>query len=137
MSRPSAGLRTTNRPDARLRLASNKKSEQKSEAEAVIPSTKRQNDYLGYRGGTPERPIIISSMPILIGAVLIAVAILASTLVNTLGTRYFGFEGPTEESAWLVDRLTGRVYRCEAPARGRASCDADIATGTIADRPKP
>ena len=99
----------------------------------MIPSTKRQNDY---RNGTPERPIIISAMPILVGAVLIAAAILLSTLLNTLGSRYFGFEGPTEESAWVVDRLTGRVYRCEAPARGRASCDTDIATGSIA-KPKP
>jgi hypothetical protein len=103
----------------------------------VIPSTKRQNDYQGYRTGTSERQIVISSMPILIGAVLIAAAILLSTLLNTLGTRYFGFEGPTEESAWLIDRFTGQVYRCEAPARGRASCDTDIATGSIAAKTKP
>ena len=76
-------------------------------------------------------------MSILIGAAMIAGAILLSTLVNALGTRYFGFEGPTEESAWLIDRLTGHVYRCEAPARGKASCNAEMATGSIAERPKP
>ena len=103
----------------------------------MIPSTKRQTEYQGYRSGTPDRQIVISSMPILIGAVLIAAAILLSTFVNALGTRYLGFEGPNEESAWLIDRLTGHVYRCEAPARGRASCDADIATGSIVPRPKP
>jgi hypothetical protein len=103
----------------------------------VIPSTKRQTEYLGYRAGTPDRPIIISAMPILIGAVLIAAAILLSTLVNALGTRYLGFEGPNEESAWLIDRLTGHVYRCEAPGRGRASCDTDITTGSIPTKPKP
>ena len=103
----------------------------------MIPSTKRQNEFQGYRTGAPDRQIVISSMPILIGAVLIAAAILLSTLVTALGTRYFGFEGPNEESAWLIDRLTGQVYRCEAPARGRASCDSDIATGSIAPRPKP
>jgi len=75
-------------------------------------------------------------MPILIGAALIAVAILLSTLITALGTRYVGIEGPTEESAWLVDRLTGSVYRCQAPERGKAQCDAEIATGSIADRPK-
>jgi hypothetical protein len=75
-------------------------------------------------------------MPILIGAALIAVAILLSTFITALGTRYVGIEGPTEESAWLVDRLTGSLYRCQAPERGRASCEAEIATGAIAERPK-
>ena len=55
-------------------------------------------------------------MPILIGAAMIAAAILLSTLVNSLGSRYVGFESPTEESAWLVDRLTGTVYKCQAAA---------------------
>ena len=85
----------------------------------------------------PDRTVTINSMPILIGAALIAAAILLSTLVTALSTRYLGFEGPTEESAWLVDRLTGRVYRCEAPSRGRASCTADIATGSIGTKSKP
>jgi len=76
-------------------------------------------------------------MPILVGAAMIAAAILLSTLLNAIGTRYTGFEGPTEESAWLVDRLTGRVYRCEASARGKAACDSEIATGSIPERPKP
>jgi hypothetical protein len=75
-------------------------------------------------------------MPILIGAALIAVAILLSTFITALGTRYVGIEGPTEETAWLVDRLTGSVYRCQAPERGKASCDSVIATGSIAERPK-
>jgi hypothetical protein len=102
----------------------------------VIPSIKRQSDYQGYRAGTPDRPITINSMPILIGAAMIAAAILLSTLVTALGTRYVGFEGATEESAWLIDRLTGNVYRCEAPARGRASCEPDTATGSIGVKPK-
>lgn len=75
-------------------------------------------------------------MPVLIGAAMIAVAILLSTLITALGSRYVGMESPTEESAWLIDRLTGHVYRCEAPVRGRASCDAEIATGTIGAPPK-
>ena len=49
-------------------------------------------------------------MPILIGAGMIAAAILLSTLINALGSRYVGVESPTEETAWLVDRLTGSVY---------------------------
>ncbi|MDP3078260.1 hypothetical protein [Bradyrhizobium sp.] len=75
-------------------------------------------------------------MPVLIGAAMIAASILLSTLITALGSRYVGMESPTEESAWLVDRLTGDVYRCEASARGRASCQAEIATGTIGDPPK-
>jgi hypothetical protein len=85
----------------------------------------------------PDRTITISSMPILVGAGMIAAAILLSTFVTALGTRYLGFEGPSEESAWLIDRLTGTVYRCEAPVRGRASCDADVATGSIGAKPGP
>jgi hypothetical protein len=79
----------------------------------------------------------VGSMPTLVGAAMIAVAILLSTFITALGNRYLGIEGPTEDSAWLIDRLTGSVYRCEAPARGRASCNAEMATGSIAERHKP
>lgn len=75
-------------------------------------------------------------MPVLIGAAMIAAAILLSTLITALGSRYVAVESPSEESAWLVDRLTGNVYRCQAAERGKASCDPDVATGTIAQRPK-
>jgi hypothetical protein len=75
-------------------------------------------------------------MPILIGAAMIAAAILLSTLISSLGTRYVGFESPTEESAWLVDRLTGAVYKCQAAERGKASCEAETATGSIGERGK-
>ena len=103
----------------------------------MIQSVKRQNEYQGYRSGPPERTITISSMPVLVGAAMIAAAILLSTFVSAIGTRYIGIEGPNEESAWLVDRLTGRVYRCEAAQRGKASCDSEIATGSIPERPRP
>jgi hypothetical protein len=75
-------------------------------------------------------------MPVLIGAAMIAGAILLSTLINAIGGRYVGFESPTEESAWLVDRLTGTVYKCQAPDRGRASCETEIATGSVGERQK-
>ncbi len=75
-------------------------------------------------------------MPTLIGAAMIAAAILLSTLINAIGGRYVGFESPTEESVWLVDRLTGRVYKCHAPQPGRAACDAEFATGSVGDRQK-
>ena len=75
-------------------------------------------------------------MPIYIGAAMIAVAILLSTLITGLTSRYVGLEGPTEENMWLVDRLTGSVYRCQSEGRGKASCEPDVATGSVGERPK-
>lgn len=75
-------------------------------------------------------------MPVLIGAAMISVAILLSTLIAAVGTRFVGMESPTEETMWLIDRLTGSVYKCEAPERGKASCDSEIATGSVGARPK-
>jgi hypothetical protein len=77
-----------------------------------------------------------SSMPVLIGAAMIATAILLSTLITAVGTRFTGLESPDAESLWLIDRLTGSVYKCEAPERGKAACDAEIATGSVGERPK-
>jgi hypothetical protein len=69
--------------------------------------------------------------PSIIGAVIIAAAILLSTLIATVGSRYSAVETSNEEIAWLVDRLTGNVYKCQAEARGKASCEADVTTGSI------
>lgn len=102
----------------------------------MFQSVKRQREYQGYRTSAPELPNSGSAMPILIGAAMIAAAIVLSTLINALGSRYVGFESPTEESAWLVDRLTGTVYKCQASERGRASCETDIATGSVGERRK-
>jgi hypothetical protein len=101
-----------------------------------LQSVKRQRQYPGYRTSAPEPTSSGSSMPTLIGAALIAAAILLSTLISSLGSRYVGIESPTEENAWLVDRLTGTVYRCHAPERGRATCEAEIATGSLGERQK-
>jgi hypothetical protein len=76
-------------------------------------------------------------MPILIGAGLIATAILLSTLITAVGTRFVGMESVTDDNVWLIDRLTGSVYRCKAPERGRASCDPEIATGSIGNGASP
>ncbi|BAM91642.1 conserved hypothetical protein [Bradyrhizobium oligotrophicum S58] len=76
-------------------------------------------------------------MSTLLGAGIIAAAILLSTLITAVGNRYVGFESPAEDTAWLVDRLTGRVYKCRAPDPGRASCKAETATGSIPEKAKP
>jgi hypothetical protein len=73
----------------------------------------------------------------LIGSAIIAASILLSTLVTAVGTRFVGLESTAEDNVWLIDRLTGSVYRCKAPQRGRAACEAEIATGTIGDKAKP
>ena len=75
-------------------------------------------------------------MPILIGSAIIAAAILLSTLITAVGTRFVGIDSPTEESMWLIDRLTGSVYKCQAAERGKASCEPETATGSIGERPK-
>jgi hypothetical protein len=76
-------------------------------------------------------------MPVLIGAAIIAAAILLSTLITVASTRYLGIESGGDENMWLIDRLTGSVYRCQAPERGKASCDPEIATGSVGGRGKP
>jgi hypothetical protein len=94
----------------------------------------RKYEHQGNSTGTPDRQG--SSMPILIGAAMIAVAILLSTLITAVSTRFTGMENPSDDNLWLIDRLTGAVYKCQAPERGKASCDPDTATGSIGGRPK-
>jgi hypothetical protein len=112
----------------------------RGEAGAVLQSVKpvkRQSEYQGYRAGPTDQSGSNHTMPIVIGAAMIAAAILLSTLVTTLGQRHVGFETPNDESAWLIDRLTGSVYKCSAPERGKASCDGpEISTGSIVGRGK-
>ena len=74
----------------------------------MFQSPRRPNDYQGNRTVTPDRAA--SSIPILIGAAMIAAAILLSTPITAVGTRFVGIDSPTEETVWLVDRLTGNVY---------------------------
>jgi hypothetical protein len=78
-----------------------------------------------------------ASAAVLIGSAIIATAILLSTLVTAVGTRFIGMESGLEDNVWLIDRLTGSVYRCKAPDRGKALCDAETATGSVGDRRKP
>jgi hypothetical protein len=101
----------------------------------VFHPVRRQNDYQGYRG-THDQTGPASGASILIGAAMIAAALLLSTLITTLGGRYVGLEGPTDDSAWLIDRVTGNVYKCQATNRGKAACDPETATGSIPARPK-
>jgi hypothetical protein len=95
---------------------------------------KKSNEYQG-RPTMPGQTG--TSAAVLIGAAIIATAILLSTLVTAVGTRFIGMESGLEDNVWLIDRLTGSVYRCKAPDRGRAVCEAETATGSITDRARP
>jgi hypothetical protein len=100
----------------------------------LFQSPKRRNDQ-GYRAITPDR--LGNSTSILIGAALIAAALLLSTLIPAVGTRFAGMESANEENMWLIDRLTGNVYKCQAAERGKAACDPELATGSVGERAKP
>jgi hypothetical protein len=78
-----------------------------------------------------------TSLSVLVGSAIIAAAILLSTLITAVGTRFVGMESSTDDNVWLIDRLTGSVYRCKAPERGKASCDTEVATGSLGARAKP
>lgn len=92
----------------------------------------RRRDYVSSTGSSDQAGS--NSLAILIGAGMIALAILLSTLISALGSRYVALESPTEDTAWLVDRLTGRLYKCQASALGRAACTTETATGSIPDK---
>ena len=77
-----------------------------------------------------------SSMSVLIGSAIIAAAILLSTLITAVGTRFIGMDSPNDDNVWLIDRLTGNVYKCQAADRGKASCEPETATGSIDEKPK-
>jgi hypothetical protein len=107
------------------------------EAEAVFNTPRRRSDYRGYQTGSTDQAGSTTSMSILIGAGIIAAAILLSTLFSALGGRYVGLESPADDTAWLIDRLTGRVYKCQASERGQAACTSELATGSVPDKSRP
>ena len=138
VAKRSPERRCADNNSARCALTNTARQEKAKTAKAtgaLFQSSKRQSEYQGYRGATPDRTSG-SSMPILIGAAVIAAAILLSTLITAVGTRFVGMESPNEENLWLIDRLTGSVYKCHAPERGKAACEAEVATGSIGERPK-
>jgi hypothetical protein len=138
---PSPQRRSANNKSARCALNKTAHQEHAKKNEraiggALFQSPRRPGEYQGYRGATPDHGNSGSALPILIGAAIIAAAILLSTLITAVGTRYVGIESPTDETVWLVDRLTGSVYKCQAPERGKASCEVEIATGSVGERGK-
>ena len=110
------------------------RTKQSERSKLTLFQTPKRHEYQGQRPVAPGNLGI--SVSVLIGAVVIAASILLSTLVTAVGTRFVGLESTAEDNVWLIDRLTGNVYRCEAAVRGKAVCDPEITTGSIA-RPRP
>jgi hypothetical protein len=52
------------------------------------------------------------------------------------GTRFTAVETSNEDVAWLVDRLSGSLYKCRAAEQGKATCEAETATGSIGEKAK-
>jgi hypothetical protein len=74
--------------------------------------------------------------PSIIGALIIAASILLSTLMFAAGTRFAVVETSNEDVAWLIDRLSGTLYKCRAVDQGKASCEAETAAGSIGQKVK-
>ena len=134
--RASAGVRTTNRPDACLRTIAykTKKNKRQRSNRALFQSPKRQNEYQGYRAVITDRPGKLDSDPDRRGHH--RGGDFAVDAGHGRRHRFVGMEGPTDENMWLIDRLTGNVYKCQAADRGKASCEPDTATGSIGGQPK-
>jgi hypothetical protein len=93
----------------------------------VFDHHRRRNEIDASRFPANSAPAF---MPSIISASIIGICILLSTLIGAVGTRYVGFEGASDETAWLVDRLTGNVYKCHAAESGKASCE-DQTTASV------
>ena len=74
--------------------------------------------------------------PSIVGALIIAASILLSALMFAAGTRFTAVETSNEDVAWLLDRLSGNLYKCRAAEQGKATCEAETATGSISQKAK-
>ena len=91
-----ARLRRTNRPYTRLaKFIDGQLLRKRGAGFHPVP---RPSEYQFYRGGPPDRTASQSSMPIYVGAAMIAIAILLSTLITGVTNRYVGIEGPTDDN---------------------------------------
>jgi hypothetical protein len=135
-TKPSRQRRSANNKSARCAVSQIAREEKhnKRSNQTLFQSPKRQNEYQGYRAITSDHSG--TSLPILVGAVIIAAAILLSTLITAVGTRFVGMESSNDETVWLIDRLTGNVFKCQAAEHGKATCETDIATGSIGEKGK-
>lgn len=66
--------------------------------------------------------------------VFIGLSILIAAVVLSVSSRYSAFEAQADESAWVLDRMTGNIYKCRAADYGKASCEPQ-STGSVDRKP--
>jgi|ERR1700682_3512440 hypothetical protein len=111
----------------RLRRSQELRKTKRRRGNPVFDQRRRPSENQRSRDSENSYP----RFPSIIGALIIAASILLSTLMFAAGTRFTVVETPNEDVAWLVDRLNGNLYKCRAAEQGKASCEAEISTGTI------
>jgi hypothetical protein len=89
--RASAEVRTKNRPDGFLEELPRRQSERINLT--LFQTPKRHNEHQGHRPAASGH--LGTSGSVLIGSAIIATAILLSTLVTAVGTRFVGMESST------------------------------------------
>jgi hypothetical protein len=105
------------------RKSAAKKSKQ-TEKNRVYNQQRRLSENQRSRDSESSYP----RFPSIVGALIIAASILLSTLIFAAGTRFIAVETPNEDATWLVDRLSGNLYKCRAAEQGKATCEAETAT---------
>jgi hypothetical protein len=98
----------------------------------VFDQQRRRNENQRSKDSESSYP----RFPSIVGALIIAASILLSALMFAAGTRFTVVETSNEDVAWLVDRLSGNLYKCRAAEQGKATCEAETATGSIGEKAK-
>src|SRR5258708_13548555 len=83
----------------------------------VFDQRRRQSENQRSRDSESSYP----RFPSIVGALIIAASILLSALMFAAGTRFTAVETSNEDVPWLVDRLSGNLYKCRAAEQGKAT----------------
>jgi hypothetical protein len=125
----------THRPQKqrrRLRQNQQPRNLKRQQRNPVFDQQRRLSENQRSRDSESSYP----RFPSIVGALIIAASILLSTLMFAAGTRFTAVETSNEDVAWLVDRLSGNLYKCRAAEQGKATCEAETATGSIGEKAK-
>src|SRR5260221_2970864 len=107
IAKPSQRRRSANIKSARClsNSTTRNKSKRQLSNRALFQSPKRPSDYQGYRPVTPDRSGV--SAPILLGAIIIAAAILLSTLVTAASSRVIALDSPNDDNGLRIGPRNG------------------------------
>jgi len=127
-------LRRKRSQKQRRKLRENQQQEIQKDSKEIQCTT--SNERLSENQKNRDSESSYPRFPSIVGALIIAASILLSTLIFAAGTRFIAVETPNEDVAWLVDRLSGTLYKCRAAEQGKANCEAETATGSIGEKAK-